>query len=124
MVSEYITGVKVAYEVAKALKLAAESIDDAQIKFQIAELISALADAKIQAAESAEIISELERKLKSKKQMIFENGKYFRLNENEEREGPFCATCYDADGKEIRLQHTPRNQFHDWECYVCEGSFN
>ena len=63
MVAEYISGLKAAWDVAKALKVATDAIDDAHIKLQMAELISALADAKIEAAENAEKISELNIKL-------------------------------------------------------------
>ncbi|WP_233079621.1 hypothetical protein [Rheinheimera soli] len=47
MVAEYISGLKAAWDVAKVLKVATDAIDDAHIKLQMAELISALADAKL-----------------------------------------------------------------------------
>ena len=59
MVAEYVTSIKAAWDLAKAIKTSADAIDDAQIKLQIAELISALADAKIEAAENAEKIAGL-----------------------------------------------------------------
>ena len=123
MVAEYVTGLKAAWDVAKALKVATDSIDDAHIKFQMAELISALADAKIGAAESAEKIAELERQLNAKASLNFENGMYFKADEGEENKGPYCATCYDSQSKEVRLQHTPGGTFGNYQCYVCDGSF-
>ncbi|MEZ8132049.1 hypothetical protein [Enterovibrio norvegicus] len=123
MVAEYVTGLKAAWDVAKALKVATDAIDDAHIKLQMAELISALADAKIEAAENAEKISELERKLSAKSTLSFENGMYYRDEEGKERDGPFCATCFDSKEKEIRLQHVPGNTFGDYHCRVCNGSF-
>ncbi|MEW8388647.1 MAG: hypothetical protein AB2660_14090 [Candidatus Thiodiazotropha sp.] len=69
----------------------ADAIDDAHIKLQIAELISALADAKIEAAEHAEIIAELERKLNSKSELYFENGMYYRLLDDESSDGPYMC---------------------------------
>ncbi len=123
MVAEYVAGLKAAWDVAKALKVATDSIDDAHIKLQMAELISALADAKIEAAESAEKIAELEGLLKSKQSLKFVNGMYYRELEDGEKDGPFCATCYDSTSKEIRLQHVPGATFGDWSCRVCGGSF-
>lgn len=76
---------------------------DAQIKLQIAELISALADAKIEAAENAERISELERLIKNKSEMFFEGRIYYRMLDGGDRDGPFCPTCYDRDNKSVRL---------------------
>lgn len=123
MVAEYVAGLKAAWDVAKALKVATDAIDDAHIKLQMAELISALADAKIEAAENTDRIAELERKLKSKSTLVFENGMYYKLLDDESRDGPFCATCFDSQSKEIRLQHTPGGTFGNYNCYVCSGSF-
>ncbi len=124
MVAEYVTGLKAAWDVAKALKVATDAIDDAHIKLQMAELISALANAKIEAAENTEKISELQKELKAKNDLQFIEGKYFKENEDGEREGPFCATCYDSTSKVIRLQHVPGATFGDWDCRVCKGSFS
>lgn len=123
MVAEYVTGLKAAWDVAKALKVATDAIDDAHIKLQMAELISALADAKIEAAENAEKIAALEKAIKSKSELTFENGMYFKLQENNKKEGPFCASCYDNNSKEIRLQSTPGGTFGNYHCYICDGSF-
>ncbi len=51
-----IASLKAALEFAKAVKASTDAIDDAKIKLQVAELISALADAKMEAAENAELI--------------------------------------------------------------------
>jgi hypothetical protein len=123
VVTEYITGIKAAWEVAKALKIAADSIDNAHIKLQIAELISALADAKIEAAENSEKIIALEKQLRSQSSMWFDGSKYFHIEEDEQQTGPFCATCFDLNRKEIRLQNVQGNPFGDWHCRVCNGTF-
>ena len=123
MVVEYISGLKVAWDVAKALKVATDAIDDAQIKLQMAELISALADAKIEAAENAETISNLQKQLNTKNSLRFDGKKYYKDIEGKESDGPFCPTCYDAKSKEIRLQHTPGSVFGSWQCKVCNGFF-
>lgn len=123
MVAEYVTGLKAAWDVAKALKAATDSIGDAHLKLQMAELISALADAKIEAAENAEKIAELQRTLQLRSQLQFSDGKYFKELEEGTQDGPFCATCYDSTSKQIRLQHVPGSTFGDWHCRVCNGSF-
>ena len=103
MVAEYVAGLKVAWDVAKALKVATDSIDDAHIKLQMAELISALADAKIEAADNAETIAELQNILNTKESLNFENGMYFRNSEDGNKDGPFCQQCYDSEGLLMRL---------------------
>ena len=124
MVAEYITSIKAAWDLAKAIKTSADAIDDAQIKLQIAELISALADAKIEAAENAEKILELEKLLKSKSEMLFEGRLYYRVLEGGRKEGPFCPTCHDKDGKAIRLQPNAQDRhYDDWRCHACGTYF-
>ncbi len=102
MVAEYIAGIKAAWEVAKTLKDATDAIDDAHLKLQMAELLSALADAKIEAAENAEVISQLKQKIERKDSVRFEKGLYFRELDNQVKDGPFCQKCYDAEGLFMR----------------------
>jgi len=124
MVAEYVAGLKVAWDIAKNLKEAANALDDAQIKLQIADLISALADAKIEAAENSEKIVELKKQLKTKSSFSFNGSLYYKENEdNDENEGPYCPTCYDNNDKEIRLHNIAGNPFGNWQCKVCKGYF-
>ena len=118
MVAEYISSIKVAWDVAKALKVATDSIDDAHIKLQMADLISALADAKIEAAEHAGKIKELEAKLNIKASMSYWNGLYYR-EENGEKTGPFCPTCYDNNEKSIWVNYNAEYGHH--HCKVCDN---
>jgi len=102
VVAEYISGIKAAWDVAKALKVATDAIDDAHIKLQMAELISALADAKLEAAENAETIAKLQQEVAKKESLFFENGMYYQLSENQQKDGPFCQKCYDSEGLLMR----------------------
>jgi len=124
MVAEYVTGIKAAWDVAKALKVATDAIDDAHLKLQMAELISALADAKIEAAESTEKIALLQKQINTKNTLEFDGAKYMRTKEDGSTDGPFCPTCYDSEAKEIRLQSTPNSSFGSWFCRVCKGRYN
>ena len=124
MVMEYVASVKAAWELAKAVKASADAIDDAQMKLQVAELIGALADARIQAAESSELISSLQQQLKSKLEMKFNGTVYYKVSESDEQEGPWCPTCYDAKGLEIRLQKSRNMAIEsNWHCKACNGYF-
>lgn len=125
MVMEYVASVKAAWELAKAIKVSADAIDDAQMKLQVAELIGALADARIQAADSAEFISNLQRQLKSKEEMKFNGSVYYMVKDGVEQDGPWCPTCYDARCLEIRLQRSrSRSTESNWHCKECGGYFS
>lgn len=124
MVMEYVASVKVAWEIAKAVKASTDAIDDAQIKLQVAELIGALADARIQAADSAELISTLQQQLKSKAQMKFNGSVYYRIDNEGNEDGPCCPTCFDARSNEIRLQRVSNpGSGSNWVCRECKGMF-
>jgi len=45
---------------------------------------------------------------------------YYWTDENGKRDGPYCQTCYDKDGKLIRLQDGKEGI---WRCKVCSGVF-
>ncbi len=120
MVLEYVAGIKAAVELAKAVKASTDAIDDAKIKLQVAELIGALADAKMEAAESAELIASLQKQLKSKTEMEFDGSVYYRVKDDGEKEGPWCQACYDAKGLEVRLQdNRNRKVTYQWSCNNC-----
>lgn len=122
MVAEYIAGIKTAIELAKAVKVATDSLDNAQVKLQMAELISALADAKLEAAENAERIAKLEAKIHARDTLNYEQGLYYRVLDSENKDGPFCPTCHDSEMKEIRLRPV-RGDGYNWHCNVCRFVF-
>jgi hypothetical protein len=63
----------------------------------MAELLSALAEAKIEAEENAEVIFQLKQKIERRDSVVFEGGLYFRELRNKVKDGPFCQKCYDAE---------------------------
>lgn len=125
MVMEYIAGIKSAFELAKAIKISAEAIGDAQIKLQVAELIGTLADLKIEAAENAELIASLQKQLNIKEALSFNGSVYFLSQENGEKDGPWCPTCYDVKQLLVRLQNWNVGSADDrWCCQNCKNIFN
>lgn len=123
MVIEYVSSLKAAWELAKGLKQATDAIDDANLKMQMAELISALANAKIEAAESADKLAELERVIATRSAMKFNGSIYYSEGDNGESDGPFCPTCFDSTDKAIRLKHNKGAMLGDWYCNVCKSQF-
>lgn len=63
-----------------------------------------------------ERLSELEEELKLSGEMEFDGSVYWRVTENE-RHGPYCPRCYDADTKLIRLQ----DWGDAWNCFQCKN---
>ena len=117
-----------AIDIAKILKNSTESLDNAETKLQLAELITSLANAKIQIAKIQEALiesdkekKELEKKLSQKERLFFERPYYLIKQANGDNDGPFCQVCYDKDHKLIRLSHG--NYEGVWYCSVCKEDF-
>lgn len=121
-----IGSIKAAAELAKLIKDSGASLEQAEVKLKIAELISALADAKIELAtiqgmllEKDHEIVELVRLLDQKTNVKWEKP-YYWLVDGEEKDGPFCQNCYDTENKLVRLQGGGQDY---WHCHSCKGSY-
>lgn len=124
-ISAILTSVRTATDIAKLLKETDLSLEKAETKLKLAELIEALADVKMQLADVRELLIEkdeeirkLEDNLKEKGSLVFEMP-YYWLETEKGKDGPFCQACYDKDRKLIRLQGD-KSGF--WQCQVCKNS--
>lgn len=125
-ISAILGSIKTAADIAKLIKDSGTSLEEAEIKLKIAELIGALADAKIEVAgiqteilKKDEVIKELNDKLNLKESVIWEKP-YYWTGEGDKRDGPFCQRCYDDNQKLMRLQGGGTNF---WRCSVCSSSY-
>jgi hypothetical protein len=125
-ISTILSSIKTAIDIAKAIKESDVSLEKAEFKLKLAELISALADAKIQVTEVQQALSEkdaeilvLNEKLSIKKRLKWEQP-YYWLVEDGEKDGPFCQNCYDKKKELIRLQGNGEGY---WECKACKNSY-
>src|ERR1044072_1560075 len=127
-ISAFITSVRNAVEIAKALKEAEHSFEKAEAKLKIAELISALADSKIQAAEIQDLlqekdkrIAELEEALKLKASLKRSNDAYFEVGSDGKITGaPYCSHCWEVSYKAIHLHRDHRGH---WQCPNCKNEY-
>ena len=68
--------------------------------------------------ELREKVKELEDKLSLKKNVQWEKPHYWVIN-GEEKDGPYCQKCYDADQKLIRMQGGGNDR---WTCNECKNT--
>lgn len=125
-IGSLLSSVRAATDIAKLLREAGVTLDQAEIKLKIADLVGTLADAKMEIAaiqgtieERDKRIQELEQALELQGQIQFDRPYYWRIF-GSTRDGPFCQQCYDAERKLIRLQG-----FTDgvWNCVTCKNTF-
>lgn len=121
-----LSGIKNAADIAKIIKDSGASLEQAEIKLQLADLISALADAKIEISNFREVVSEKEAELTElrKKLEIQDNVEweepYYFIIANDKKDGPYCQKCYDSQMLLIRLQGDGEGW---WNCNECENTY-
>jgi hypothetical protein len=125
-VTSLLGSIKTASDIAKLIKESDISLEKAETKLKLAELVSALADAKLEAADIQQILFEkqsliqrLEQQASIREQLVWEEPSYWRQI-GEEREGPFCQQCYDTKHDLVRLQGNGEGY---WECTACKSNF-
>ena len=120
-----LAGIRTATEIAKLIKDSGATLEKAEIRLKMAELIEALADTKLQISdikqllvEKDELIAKLESVAAVRAALTYDAPYYWRVD-GEKKDGPFCQKCYDADGTLMRLQKGyTRGQ---WSCHSCKG---
>jgi hypothetical protein len=132
--SAALSSLKTATEIAKFIKDSGVTLDKAEVKLKLAELTSALADTKIELAEIQEVLLEKDKTIRELKarfdlsaNVIYENRCYW-IVENDQKVGPFCQRCYDADSKLIRLQ-SGVTDFYEvirkwYSCRECSNTYD
>lgn len=127
-ISSALSSLKIATDITRLLRESGLTLEKAEIKLKLAELIEALAETKIQLSEIKNLvferdqqIKELEDALKIKRELKWEIPFYY-LDEVDSKDGPYCQQCYDKDGKLIRLQE-PRTGSGALECKTCGKHF-
>lgn len=125
-ISTVLSSLKTATEIAKLIKDSDVSLEKAESKLKLAELISALADAKIEVTEVQQVllekdaeVRELKAQLEVKTKLKWEKP-YYWLIDDSQRDGPYCQHCYDKSRELIRLQG---NGGGYWECKACKNSY-
>ena len=125
-VSALLGSLKTATDIAKFIRSSDLSIEKAETKLKLAELVSALADAKLEAAEVQQVLLDrderirvLEREAKVRESMVWRDPCYW-MKDDAGNDEPYCQSCYDDVTKLARLHTDGKGHY---ECRVCNKSF-
>lgn len=126
VIAAALSSIKAATDIAKLIKESTTSLEQAEVKLRLAELVSALADAKIEIAQIQEVllekdgrIKDLQESLDVRQRLAWEQP-YYWLDVKGVKEGPYCQQCYDNGRKLIRLQS---NGNGTWSCRTCQNNY-
>ncbi|HEX3145696.1 MAG TPA: hypothetical protein VHQ64_17105 [Pyrinomonadaceae bacterium] len=125
-ISAALTSIKTAADIAKLIRDSESSLEKAEAKLQLADLTSALANAKLEVTEVQQLIIEkdamirsLQEQLELQRRLQYE-APYYWLVDDSSKEGPFCQHCVDDDAKRVRLQG---NGSGFWRCTICKNTY-
>ena len=129
-----LTSIQAITSMVKAIKDSGATLDAAEAKLKFAEIIEALADAKMQIASTNDVIlekdqtiRELQEKLELKDNVVYEEPCYWKVD-GEHKDGPYCQRCYDVDKRLVRLQggeNTIEGRVSRWyRCSGCDKHYN
>lgn len=117
---------KTAAELAKAIRDSGITLEKAEMKLQLAELISTIADAKVEASNLQQelldrdtAIRALTEQLSVKAKLLWESPYYWQID-GDKKQGPYCQQCYDKDSVLVRLQGGGEGY---WECKTCKNNY-
>ncbi len=128
LISTVLSSIKAATDLAKIVRESVSTLEQAEYKLKLAELIEKLADAKTQMLAVRALIEERDRQILELKEaaaiknekLLFE-APYYWLIDGESKEGPFCQQCYDEKAKLMRLTNGLSKGY--WECKTCRSVY-
>lgn len=129
-ITSALSGINSAIDIAKAIKNASSSIQEATLKLQLAGLMNALADSKTQIAELKNFFVEKEteiQELKKEIELIHSNEKpiiekgCYRFKDDSNL---YCVTCWEKDMKKISLTRAHPMLHKLLECTKCKAKYN
>lgn len=126
-----LTAITNSIAIAKAIKNADSSLEKAELKFRIAELIESLAEVKLQTIDIKELINEkddkisaLEESLKLKPTLVRSGLAYYERAENGEPSGdPFCSHCWETEYLAIHLHQKAIGNPNPNICPNCKNEY-
>jgi hypothetical protein len=128
-IASLLSSIKTATDLAKLVSESGLTLERAEFKLKLADLVSSLADAKLELSSVQEAIQNKNREIQELKDalalqaaMVFESPSYWRIVDNG-KDGPFCQQCYDANGKTIRLQSYGEGHEKYLACKTCGSTF-
>lgn len=125
-----LSGIKAATDIAKLIKDAGVTLEAADHKLQIAELVGALADSKMALVEIQDLlrdkddqINSLKDSLKTKLTLIRHNDAYYEKDEHGKASGsPYCSPCFEKHNIIVHINQNPLKR-QTSICPSCKNTF-
>lgn len=126
-----LSGIKTATEIAKVLRGTGRSLEKAEMKLKMAELMSSLADTKMALVDIQDLahekdaeIERLEEGMRLKDVLIRHSDAYYEKDQEGSPTGdPYCSRCYEVDHIAVHINQDPKDRRRSI-CPKCKNSFH
>lgn len=130
-ITTILGNIKIATDIAKAIRDTDVAIERAELRLRLAEMIGALADAKIEVTEVQELLRDKEHELRelkdafeSKDELVKRYDGYYVKDENGQAVGePYCVSCWQTKHKRFNLQYVAGDRQLK-ACVSCGSKYN
>ena len=129
-VFEAAQGLTVAVELIKGAMAAGDALDRAELKFKLAEALTALADAKSSVADAKtelqrayDELDELEAKLALMATTARHLDGYYELIDERAKGDPFCTGCWEVEHRLVHLVRGDRVDTFNY-CPACKQKYS
>jgi hypothetical protein len=130
-VTTILANLKLATDIAKAIRDADASMERAELRLKLADVIGALADAKIEVTEIQRLlgekdktIAELDSAFQGKDELLKRYDGYYRVNSDGRPVGePYCVSCWQVRHKRFNLQYAAGDRSVK-SCISCGAKYN
>ena len=121
-----LSSLKTATDIAKFIRESDLSLERAELKLKVADLLGALADVKMEFVEFQEVfaakerqIEELEDAFQAKDTLVRRHDAYYRADTEGSPMGvPYCLRCWENDHKQRQLVHDAK-EYRTRICTSC-----
>ena len=130
-ITAVLSNIKVATDIAKALRESDISIERAELRLKLAEMIGALADAKMEIIDIQQLLTEkesqlaaLEEAFQSKDSLLKRYDAYYLADSKGDPIGAaFCMNCWQIRHKKYNLHYTA-SDVHTKVCGACNTKYD
>lgn len=138
VVGTALSSIKTAFEIAKLLREAGQTVEAAEWKLRLAELMESLADARMKIVEIQDVVQDRDQKIKELETALVKHGDlvrhrdayYIKNDEGNPSGAPMCMKCWEVNHKLVSLYRSgtkasPSGSSHEKnQCPQCGTAYS
>jgi len=123
-----LTAIKTATDIVQGVRTAENALNEAELKFRLADLMGSLAEAKIELSNLIEDVAKKDQKIETLEELLnnkdsikkFGDAYYKTSTTNEPTEEPICTKCWEVAKLQVHLIGSPKRRDY-MQCPNCKS---